>query len=314
MSGNKKFNIRVEINKGCSIPECESTDDFYTVHVHPNGVESKIVRPLFESMANAHAEYRISQHGDTPAGAVVKLDWLYCIGDDDDYEPTEDLEYPEDFEPFHAAHTILHAIAETNPGPTCATLLLEKATAGAFWKFLPGLPPCIEEITVGMCEADSVPPAVWESLPRLQKIMVYTSRMEDGEIGPEVIFERPRNDEPKAAKRARTEVIDFATSTSKVFLVPAFEEEANNAQTFQIADERPVKFRAVVIDEIRVDETHSLIEGPVTTLRPTADLRHLIDMVYATEDSVKRSGVKPNIDASVVTGTSVWGPAVFVKK
>jgi hypothetical protein len=199
------------------------------------------------------------------------------------------------------------------------TLLLEEATPDAFWEFLPSLPPCIDELTVGLCEVDSVPSAVWESLPRLKTIKVSTSRTKDGKIGPDVLFERPkathpRDDEPETPKRARAEVIDFATCSSKVFLVPAFEEEDKRAQTFQIAGERPVKFRAVAVDEIPGGEAFSMIDGPANTLRPTEDLRHVIDMVYVTEDSVKRIDVKPNIDASMVTGTSVWGRAVFLKK
>ncbi len=160
---------------------------------------------------------------------------------------------------------------------------------------------------------------VWESLPKLQTINVSISRPNQGIMEPRITFKRPkashpREDEPDAAKRARTEVIDFATCTATVFLVPAFEEEASNAQTFQIAGEHPIKFRAVAIDGTREDEAFWLIDGPADTRRPVIGLRHLINMVYVTEDSVKRIGVNPNIAASVIIGTPVLGRAVVLKK
>lgn len=235
--------------------------------------------------------------------------------------PWGDDKHPKNFNPFGAARAILDAVSETRLGPISATLLVEQAAPDAFCEFLIGLPKCIETFCVGLRDPniENISADVWESLPKLQTINVSISRPNQGIMEPRNTFKRPkashpRDDEPETTKRARTEVIDFATCTATVFLVPAFEEEASNAQTFQIAHERPIKFRAVAVDEIPGGEAFSLIDGPVNTLRPTADLRHVIDMVYVTEDSVKRIGVKPNIDASVVTGTSVWGRAVFLKK
>lgn len=316
MSGDKNITLQVDLDEEVSIPKCEDGGDFYTIIVHPFGVKSEIMRPFFNYVVKAHADYRLEDHEDAPEAYIVNLPWLY-----DDY--------PEGFDPFGAAHTILHAIAETKPDPICATLLLEKATPDAFWKFLPSLPPCIEEITVGLCEVDSVPPAVWESLPRLQKIEVYTSRTKDGKIGPEVIFERPkashpRDDEHEAAdKRARTEVVDFATSAAKAFVVLPDDDDDPLAETYSIVldpeEEDEFVFRAIAHEKIPKEGAHKLLGCNFERVRISKDMRKFFrEYAFVDEEGKMRNGAKFNNNASALTGMTLrdplFGRVVFVKK
>ena len=316
MSGSRIITLQVDLDEDFSIPKCEDGGDFYTVIVHPCGIKREIMEPFFNYVARAHADYRLEEHGDASEGALVNLPWL-------------NEEYPEDFDPFDAAHTILHAIAETKPGPICATLLLEEATPNAFWEFLPSLPPCIDELTVGLCEVDSVPPVVWERLPRLQKIKVYTSRTEDGKIGPEVVFERPkathpRDDEPeKADKCARTEVIDFATCTAKAFVVLPDDDDDPLAKTFSIMldpEERDeFMFRAIPHDKIPEEGAHTLIGATRKSVRISDSMRDFFKK-YAFVGENRRMPHNANLNnyASVMAGTTLrellFGRVVFVKK
>lgn len=315
MSGDPNISFQVGLDEDASIPKCEDGRDFYTVIVHPDGVKSKIMEPFFKYVARAHAEYRLEEHGDVSEGAFVNLAWM------DEY-------YPEGYNLFDAAHTILHAIAETKPGPICATLLLEKATPDAFWKFLPSLPPCIDELTMGLCEVDSVPPAVWESLPRLQKIKVYTSRTKEGKIGPEVVFERPktshpRDDEPESDKRARTEVVDFATCPAKAFVVLPDDDDDPLAETFSILldpeEGGKFVFRAIPHDKIPEEGAHALIGDTHKSVRVSDSMREFFKK-YAFVGENRRMPHNANLNniASAIAGTTLrellFGRAVFVKK
>jgi hypothetical protein len=182
MSKGTAIAIGFEFFDGEGDASYEDEYEFYTVCLTKNTANARDIGLLLRKLFDEHASARADKGLDSPSCVDINLPFL-C---DPSFDPPRYMK---------TAHAIAHAVNQTrgNIPFERMSLLFEDVGIEDLWAWLPTLPGSIESLEIGMCAPGKrvVPSAVWESLPRLQKIEVRTSRGDDKMIGEAVEITRP---------------------------------------------------------------------------------------------------------------------------